>query len=88
MLIEKVTLVLVLCHNLNGTPNVCVDEAVMDSDKAVAAGLPPFTMNFCKSVSMPGLVQWKMHSPEYSSDDWRITNIRCVPGDYAPPRRA
>jgi hypothetical protein len=43
-------------------------------------------MTVLAMLSQPALADWKDRSI-YHGDQWRISRIKCVPGDYVPKQR-
>jgi len=81
----QITVVAVMCHTISvfvaesvGTvPNfVCREVIVIKNDMPMQACM----------LSQPALAEWKDRSI-YRGDQWRISRIKCVPGDYVPKER-
>jgi hypothetical protein len=81
----QITVVAVMCHTLGaffpeavGTrPDPVCREVIIIKDD--------MPMQVCM-LSQPALADWKERSI-YRGDQWRISRIKCVPGDYVPKER-
>lgn len=75
-----VTLVVVLCHALNGAP-LCVEEIVTNSNMDAR-------LNWisCQVQAQPGIAEWLKANPKYRG--WTLQRWKCVPGHYDIGRRA
>jgi hypothetical protein len=81
----QITVVVVMCHTIGalapesvGTlPDpVCREVIIIKDDMPMQSCMP----------SQPALADWKERSI-YRGDQWRISRIKCVPGDYVPKER-
>jgi hypothetical protein len=87
-----VTLVVTLCHTLNGVP-LCVEEQVTDTPSSIAlAGkidepvpMPGLTWSACTVRGQTIVSDWMRQHPIYHAD-WRVTGWKCVPGRWVPSR--
>jgi hypothetical protein len=83
----QVTVVAVMCHSLGAilaqSIGALPDDPVCREVIVIQQDMP---MQSCL-LSQPALAEWKANSV-YSSDNWRISRIKCVPGsDYVPKER-
>ncbi len=82
----QITVVAVMCHTLDafitqsvGTlPDLVCREVIVVQDD--------MPMQSC-ILSQPALADWKERSI-YRGDQWWVSRIKCVPGDYVPKERA
>ena len=81
----QMTVVAVMCHTIGAfvaqstasLPDpVCREVIVIKND---------MPMQSCM-LSQPALADWKERSI-YRGEQWRISRIKCVPGDYVPKER-
>jgi hypothetical protein len=81
----QMTVVAVMCHTISATitqsvgtqpDSICREVIVIKDDMSLQACM----------LSQPALADWKERSV-YRGDQWRISRIKCVPGDYAPKER-
>jgi hypothetical protein len=81
----QITVVAVMCHTIGaispqsvGTlPDpVCREVIVIQNDMPMQACM----------LSQPALADWKERSI-YCGEQWRVSRIKCVPGDYVPKER-
>jgi hypothetical protein len=81
----QITVVAVMCHTLGalvpdaiGTlPNpVCREEIIIKTDMPMQACM----------LSQPSLADWKERSI-YRGEQWLVSRIKCVHGDYVPKDR-
>jgi hypothetical protein len=81
----QITVVAVMCHTIGaispqsvGTlPDpVCREVIVIQNDMPMQACM----------LSQPALADWKERSI-YRGEQWRVSRIKCVPGDYVPNER-
>jgi hypothetical protein len=81
----QITVVAVMCHTIGavapqsvGTlPDpVCREVIVIQNDMPMQACM----------LSQPALADWKEQSI-YRGEQWRVSRIKCVPGDYVPKQR-
>jgi hypothetical protein len=81
----QITVVAVMCHTIGavapqsvGTlPDpVCREVIVIQNDMPMQACI----------LSQPALADWKERSI-YRGEQWRVSRIKCVPGDYVPKQR-
>jgi hypothetical protein len=67
-----------MCHALGAISQlVCREKIVVKDDMPMQACF----------LSQPALAEWKEHSM-FRGEQWTISGIKCVPGDYAPKDRA
>jgi hypothetical protein len=76
----QMTVVAVMCHSLGAfvpeavgtlTAPVCREEIIVKTDMPMQACM----------LSRPALADWKERSI-YRGDQWRISRVKCVQGDY------
>jgi hypothetical protein len=68
----QITVVVVMCHMLESVPQpVCREEIIVKGD---------MPMHVCE-FSQPALAEWKAQSI-YRGNEWTISRIKCIPGDY------
>jgi hypothetical protein len=81
----QITVVAVMCHTIGaispqsvGTLRdpVCREVIVIQNDMPMQACM----------LSQPALADWKERSI-YRGEQWRVSRIKCVPGDYVPKER-
>lgn len=82
----QITIIAVVCHSIGAfvpefaggakPESVCREVIVIKDDTS---------MQSCV-ISQPALADWKEHSI-YQGDQWRISRVKCVPGDYVPKER-
>ncbi len=81
----QITVVAVMCHTIGAvTPQsvgtlpdpVCREVVVIQNDMPMQACM----------LSQPALADWKERSI-YRGEQWRVSRIKCVPGDYVPKQR-
>jgi hypothetical protein len=81
----QITVVAVMCHTIGaispqsvGTLRdpVCREVIVIQNDMPMQACM----------LSQPALADWKERSI-YRGEQWRVSRIKCVPGDYVPKQR-
>jgi hypothetical protein len=78
----QMTVVAIMCHTISATitqsvgtqPDLVCREVIVIKDD--------MSMQACM-LSQPALADWKERSM-YRSDQWWISQVKCVPGDYAP----
>lgn len=69
-----VTVVVVVCHALGSIAEpVCREEIVVRDDMPMQACI----------LSQAAVADWKSRSI-FRGDQWTVTRIKCVPGDYFP----
>jgi hypothetical protein len=81
----QITVVAVMCHTIGAlvaesastAPDLVCREVIVIKDD--------MPMQACM-LSQPALADWKERSI-YRGDQWRISRIKCVPGDYVPKER-
>ena len=66
-----ISIVAVMCHSLAGTPAVCHEELVMETDREIGTG--------AACANQPALAEWKGAS-KFAGDQWWIKRLRCVIG--------
>ena len=68
----QITVVALMCHTLVSIPQpVCREEIVVKDEMPMQACM----------LSQPAIADWKRHSI-FSGDQWTVSRIKCVPGDY------
>ena len=81
----QITVVAVMCHTIGAfvaesgstAPGpICREVIVIKNDMPMQACM----------LSQPALAEWKDRSM-YRGDQWWISRIKCVPGDYVPKER-
>ncbi len=79
----QITVIAVMCHTMGAfvaespAPDlVCREVIVIQNDMPMQACM----------LSQPALAEWKERSI-YRGHQWRISRIKCVPGDYVPKER-
>lgn len=86
----SVTLVAVLCHQLNSV-SLCIEEPIptpqMAAGKADDPVTIPFTKHFCEIDGIPIILDW-IRDPLNKYHDWTLRAYKCVPGEYVPTKRA
>lgn len=70
----QLAVVATVCFALAGSPPVCRQEIVADSDMPIGLG--------CLIVEGQ-LDSWKEHSI-YRGEQWFVSRVACVPGGYVP----
>jgi len=81
----QITVVAVMCHTIGAfvaesastAPDLVCREVIVVKDD--------MPMQACM-LSQPALAEWKDRSM-YRGDQWRISRIKCVHGDYVPKDR-
>jgi hypothetical protein len=81
----QITVVAVLCHALGAITSQLVDTLPDRLCREVIAIKDEMPMQSCV-LSQAALADWKERSI-YRGEQWVISRIRCVPGDYAPKER-
>ena len=87
-----ITLVAILCHQLAAVSIPVCEEKVIPTETMVAGKvddpipMPPLTMGACKVQAPSMITDWKSVTAEYH--DWVLVAWECVPGTYAPSKRA
>jgi hypothetical protein len=70
-----VTVAATVCHMLGTISQpVCREEIVTKTDMPMQA---------CMMGSQIGVADWKEKSI-YRGDNWHVSRIRCIPGEYTP----
>jgi hypothetical protein len=81
----QISLVAVLCHSIGAFVPEAVNTLPVSVCREVIVIKDDLPMQSCM-LSQPALADWKGRSI-YRSDQWWITQIKCVPGDYVPKER-
>jgi hypothetical protein len=81
----QITLVAVMCHTIGATIAQSVDSLPDPVCREVIVIKDDMPMQSC-IFSQPALADWKERSI-YRGDQWWISRIKCVPGDYVPKER-
>lgn len=68
-----ITMVAMICHTLTAIAQPVCHEVIIQQSE---------TMTACE-MSQAVIADWKSKSI-YSSDQWRVSAIKCVPGVYFP----
>jgi hypothetical protein len=70
----QITIAVVLCHSLGAIPSpVCREEIIVKDDMSMHACI----------ISQAAIADWK-EKTIFRGDSWKITRIKCIPGDYSP----
>jgi hypothetical protein len=68
----QITVVALMCHTLASIPQpVCREEIVVKDEMPMQACM----------LSQPAIADWKRRSI-FGGDQWTVSRIKCVPGDY------
>jgi hypothetical protein len=81
----QITVVAVMCHTIGTLVAEPVGTAADLACREVIVVKDDMPMQGCM-LSQPALADWKDRSI-YRGDQWRISRIKCVPGDYVPKER-
>jgi hypothetical protein len=81
----QITVVAVMCHTLGAITPQSVDTLPDSVCREVIVIKDEMPMQSCM-LSQPALADWKERSV-YRGDQWWISRIKCVPGDYVPKER-
>jgi hypothetical protein len=81
----QITVVAVMCHTLGAITPQAVDTLPDPLCREVIVIKEDMPMQSCM-LSQPALADWKERSI-YRSDQWWISRIKCIPGDYVPKER-
>jgi hypothetical protein len=81
----EITVVAVMCHAIGAVVAQSVDSLPDPVCREVVVIKNDMPMQSC-IFSQPALADWKERSI-YRSDQWWISRIKCVPGDYVPKER-
>jgi hypothetical protein len=81
----QITVVAVMCQTLGAVVPQSVSTPTDPVCREVIVIKDEMSLQACM-LSQPALAEWKARSI-YSSDSWRISRIKCVPGAYAPKER-
>jgi hypothetical protein len=79
------TVVVVMCHALGAFAPQSVDTLPDPICREVIVVKDDMPMQSCK-LSQAAVADWKERSI-YRDDQWMISRIKCVPGDYVPKER-
>jgi hypothetical protein len=80
-----ITVVAVMCHTLGAITPQSVDTLPDPLCREVIVIKDELSMQSCM-LSQPALADWKELSI-YRGDQWWISRVKCVPGDYVPKER-
>lgn len=70
----QITVVVSICHALAGiTSPVCHEEILVRDEMPMQACM----------IAQAAIADWKAHS-RFSGNQWTVSRIRCIPGDYQP----
>jgi hypothetical protein len=81
----QITVVAVMCHTLGAFFPEAVGTRPDPACREVIVVKDEMPMQFCM-LFQPAPADWKERSI-YRGDQWRISRIKCVPGDYVPKER-
>jgi hypothetical protein len=81
----QITVVAVMCHTLGAITPQSVGTLSDSVCRGVIVIKDDMQMQFC-TLSQPAIADWKEQSI-YRGDQWWISRIKCVPGDYLPKER-
>jgi hypothetical protein len=81
----QITVVAVMCHTLGAFVPESVGTAPDPVCREVIVIQDEMPMQACM-LSQPALADWKERSI-FRGDQWLISRIKCVPGDYVPKER-
>ena len=82
----QITVVVLMCHSVGAlVPGFAGGAMQEPACREVIVVKDDMPMQVCM-ISQPALADWKERSI-YRGDQWRISRIKCVPGDYVPKAR-
>ena len=82
----QITVVVLMCHSIGAVAPEFVGGIMQEpACREVIVTKDIMPMQSCM-LSQPALADWKERSI-YRGDQWRISRIKCVPGDYVPKAR-
>jgi hypothetical protein len=81
----QITVVAVMCHTLGAITSQSVDTLPDRLCRDVIVIKDEMPMQSCM-LSQAALADWKERSI-YRGEQWLISRIKCVPGDYVPKER-
>jgi hypothetical protein len=81
----QITVVVVVCHTIGAFVPEAVGTVPGPVSREVIVIKDDMPMQSCL-LSQPGLADWKERSI-YRGGSWRISRIKCVPGEYVPKER-
>ena len=81
----QMTVVAVMCHTIGATITQSVATPASPVCREVIVIQDDMPMQSCM-LSQPALADWKERSI-YRGEQWLISRVKCVPGDYAPKER-
>jgi hypothetical protein len=81
----QITVVVVMCHTIGAFVPESVGTAPDSVCREVVVIKEDMPMQSCM-ISQPALAERKDRSI-YRGDQWRISRIKCVPGEYVPKER-
>jgi hypothetical protein len=81
----QITVVAVMCHTIGAVAPQSVGTLPDPVCREVIVTQNDMPMQACM-LSQPALADWKERSI-YRGEQWRVSRIKCVPGDYVPKER-
>jgi hypothetical protein len=81
----QITVVAVMCHTIGAVSPQSVGTLPDPVCREVIVIQNEMPMQACM-LSQPALADWKERSI-YRGEQWRVSRIKCVPGDYVPKER-
>ncbi len=81
----QITVVAVMCHTIGAVAPQSVGTLPDPVCREVIVIQNDMPMQDCM-LSQPALADWKERSI-YRGEQWRVSRIKCVPGDYVPKQR-
>jgi hypothetical protein len=81
----QMTVVAIMCHTISATIMQSVDTQPDSVCREVLVTKDDMSMQACM-LSQPALAEWKERSI-YRGEQWWISQVKCVPGDYVPKER-
>ena len=81
----QITIVAIMCHTLGAVTAQSVSSLPDPVCREVIVIKDDMPMQSCM-LSQAALADWKERSVFYGKA-WRISRIKCVPGDYVPKER-
>jgi hypothetical protein len=81
----QITVVAVMCHTIGATLAQSVNTLPDSLCREVIVIKNDMPMQTCM-LSQAALADWK-ERPIFRGDQWWISRIKCVPGDYVPKER-
>jgi hypothetical protein len=81
----QITVVAVMCHTIGAVSPQSVGTLPDPICREVIVIQNDMPMQACM-LSQPALADWKERSI-YRGEQWRVSRIKCLPGDYVPKER-